>query len=82
MHRVVNANKTAIEGSYKCSSSEHTWMIGKPNSFNADEEEDQTSHIPSSQPNLGKALTLINSREAERGEKAAEESLKLADVGS
>ena len=75
--------QTAIEGSYKCSSSEHTWMIGKPNSFNADkEEEDQTSHIPSSQPNLGKVLTLINSREAERGEKAAEKSLKLADVGS
>ena len=54
-------------------------MIGKPNSFNADqEEEDQTSHIPSSQPNLGKVLTLINSREAERGEKAAEGELEAS----
>lgn len=35
-----------------------------------------------SKPNLDKALTLINSREAERGEKAVEKSLKLADVGS
>ena len=54
-------------------------MIGKPNSFNADQEkEDQTSHIPSSQPNLGKALTLINSREAERGEKAAGEKFEAS----
>lgn len=59
-------------------------MIGKPNSFNADKEGGRSNQPYSlkSKPNLDKALTLIKSREAERGEKATEKSLKLADVGS
>ena len=44
--------------------------------------ENHTSHIPFSQSLKIDALILFSSRKAGRGEEAAEESLKLAELGS